>query len=167
MSTSSDARAGAGPDGPDPAGYRPESGYPPPGDYPGEGQPGEPNRSLGDIVGDITKDLSSLVRQEVELAKTEVKQEAVKAGKGAGMLGGAGVAGHTMLVFLSLFLMFLLDFWMDLAWAALIVTALWAVIAGVLALTGRKELKRVDPKLETTQRTLKEDAQWAKEQKNR
>lgn len=149
----SDAPPGAAPEGSGATSYRPG--------------PGEQDRSLGDIVGDITKDLSSLVRQEVELAKTEAKQEITKAGKGAGMLGGAGVAGHMMLVFLSLFVMFLLDFWMDLAWAALIVTAVWAVVAGVLALSGRKELKKVDPKLETTQRTLKEDAQWARDQKNR
>lgn len=125
------------------------------------------NRSLGDIVGDIARDLNTLVRQELDLAKTEAKQEAARAGKGAGLLAGAGVAGNLALVFLSLLLMFLLDNVMDIEWAALIVTLLWAIVAAVLASTGRKELKKVDPKLETTQRTLKEDAQWAKEQKNK
>lgn len=124
------------------------------------------NRSLGEIVGDITRDLNTLVRQELDLAKTEAKQEAARAGKGAGLLAGAGVAGNLALVFVSLMLMFLLDNVMGIEWAALIVTLLWAIVAAVLASTGRKQLKKVDPKLETTQRTLKEDAQWAKEQKN-
>jgi uncharacterized membrane protein YqjE len=123
-------------------------------------------RSVGDIVGDIASDLSTLVKQELELAKTEVKAEATKAGKGAGLLGGAGVTGHMALLFLSLTLMFLLDMWMPIVLAALIVTVVWAIIAAVLAAKGRKELKTVDPRLETTQRTLKEDVQWAKEQKN-
>jgi hypothetical protein len=123
-------------------------------------------RSMGDIVGDIAKDVSNLVRQEMDLAKTEMKQEATKAGKGAGMLGGAGVAGHMALLFLTLTLVFLLDNWVPIELAALILTAVWGIIAAVLAARGRNELKQVDPKLETTQRTLKEDVQWAKAQKS-
>ncbi len=123
-------------------------------------------RSLGELVGDIANDLTTLVKQEIELAKTEAKAEATKAGKGIGLLGGAGVAGHLALLFLSLTLMFLLDSWMHTALAALIVTVLWLAAAGVMALVGRKELKSMNPKLETTQKTLKEDAAWAKELKN-
>jgi uncharacterized membrane protein YqjE len=124
------------------------------------------DRSLGDILGAIANDLTTLVRQEIDLAKTEAKAEATKAGKGAGFLGGAGVTGHLALVFLSLTVMFILDMWMRIPWAALIVTVIWAVVAAVLASRGRKELKQLNPKLETTQRTLKEDAQWAKQQKS-
>lgn len=123
-------------------------------------------RSLGELVSDIANDLTTLVKQEIELAKTEAKAEATKAGKGIGLLGGAGVAGHLALLFLSLTLMFLLDSWMHTALAALIVTVLWLAAAGVMALIGRKELKSMNPKLETTQKTLKEDATWAKELKN-
>ena len=123
-------------------------------------------RSLGDLVGDIANDLTTLVKQEVELAKTEAKAEAAKAGKGVGFLGGAGVAGHLAVLFLSLALMFLLDSWMHTAIAALIVGVLWGIGAAVMALSGRKELKAMNPKLETTQKTLKEDAAWAKELKN-
>jgi uncharacterized membrane protein YqjE len=123
-------------------------------------------RSMGDIVGDIAKDVSALVRQEMDLAKVEMKQEATKAGKGAGMLGGAGVAGHMALLFLTFTLVFLLDNWMPIELAALILTAVWGIVAAVLAARGRKELKQVDPKLQTTQRTLKEDVQWAKAQKS-
>ena len=123
-------------------------------------------RSLGEVVGDIANDLTTLVKQEIELAKTEAKTEAAKAGKGVGLFGGAGIAGHLALLFLSLTLMFLLDSWMHTALAALLVTLLWVVAAAVMALVGRRELKSMNPKLETTQKTLKEDAAWARELKN-
>lgn len=126
----------------------------------------EDQRSLGDIVGDVASDLTTLVKQEMELARTELKQEAAKAGKGAGLLGGAGVAGHLALIFLSLTLTFLLDNWMPLEVAALITTALWAVVAAVLAARGRTELRRTNPQLPETQHTLKEDAAWARAQKS-
>lgn len=124
-------------------------------------------RSLGDIVGDISRDLSALMRQEMDLAKTEAKQELTKVGRGAGMFGGAGVAGLLTLIFLSLALTYLLDEWMHIALAALIVGLLWAIVAAVLAAKGRKDLKEANPQLPTTQQTVKEDVQWAKEQKNR
>lgn len=101
------------------------------------------NASLGELLGDVTRDLSTLMRQEVELAKAELKQSATKAGKGSGMLGGAGVAGHFVLIFLSLALMFALDALMPLGWAAVIVAVIWGIIAAVLAAMGRKELKQI------------------------
>jgi len=101
------------------------------------------NASLGELLGDVTRDLSTLMRQEVELAKAELKQSATKAGKGSGMLAGAGVAGHFVLVFLSLGLMFALGALMPLGWAAVIVAVIWGIIAAVLASIGRKELKQI------------------------
>ncbi|MGG6383262.1 phage holin family protein, partial [Paenarthrobacter sp. NEAU-H11] len=101
------------------------------------------NASLGELLGDVTRDLSTLMRQEVELAKAELKQSATKAGKGSGMLAGAGVAGHFVLVFLSLALMFALGALMPLGWAALIVAVVWGITAAVLASIGRKELKQI------------------------
>jgi len=101
------------------------------------------NASIGELLGDVTRDLSTLMRQEVELAKAELKQSTSRAGKGAGMLAGAGVGGHFVLVFLSLALMFALGAVMALGWAALIVAVLWAIIAAVLASIGRKELKQI------------------------
>ena len=101
------------------------------------------NASLGELLGDVTRDLSTLMRQEVELAKAELKQSATKAGKGSGMLAGAGVAGHFVLLFLSLGLMFALGALMPLGLAALIVAVVWGIIAAVLASIGRKELKQV------------------------
>ena len=123
-------------------------------------------RSLGQIVGDIAADLSTLVKQELALAKTELKEEAGKAGKGAGMLGGAGVAGLLALILASFALAYLLDNWMPVELAFLIVTLLWAIVAAALAAKGRKELKNANPQLPETQQTLKEDAAWARAQKN-
>lgn len=123
-------------------------------------------RSLGELVGDIANDFTTLMKQEVEIAKAEVRSEAAKAGKGAGLFGGAGVAGHLALFFLSFALLWMLDSWMHTGWAALIVGVLWAAAAGAMALMGRKELKAMNPKLETTQKTLKEDAEWARQLRN-
>lgn len=111
--------------------------------------------SLGELLGDVTKDLSTLMRQEVELAKAELKQSATRAGKGSGMLAGAGVAGHFVLIFLSLGLMFALGALMPLGWAAVIVAVLWGIIAAVLASMGRKELKQIKGLPQTTE-TLSE-----------
>ena len=123
-------------------------------------------RSLGDIVGDISRDLSTLVRQEMDLAKSEMKQEVARVGKGAGMFGGAGAAGYLALFFLSFALTYLLDNWMPVELAALIVAALWGIAAAVLAARGKKEIQEANPQLPVTQQTLKEDVQWARTQKS-
>ena len=100
--------------------------------------------SLGDLLGDVTKDVSTLMRQEIALAKAEIGDSAKKAGKGAGLLGGAGYAGVMAVLFLSLALMYALSYWFDdLAWAAVVVAVIWAVIGLVLYLQGRKQLKTV------------------------
>jgi len=123
-------------------------------------------RSLGEVVSDLSTDLSTLMKQEVQLAKVELKEEVGKVGKGAGMLGGAGFAGWFCLLFLSLAMTFLLDNWLPIEVAALITAGVWAVIAAALALVGRKELQEANPQLPQTQETLKEDVQWAKAQKS-
>lgn len=128
------------------------------------GEPDIAERSFGDLVGNLSSDLSTLVRKEIELAKVETKQELSKAGQGAGMLAGAGVAALLMLIFLSMALMWTLDNVMHTGWAALIVGVLWAIVAGVLAQIGRKRMKQVNPALPQTTETLKEDAQWVKTQ---
>jgi hypothetical protein len=121
-------------------------------------------RSFGELVGELSDDLSRLVRQEIQLAKVEAREDLSKVGRGAGMLGGAGVAGLLTLLFLSLALMFALATVMDVGWAALIVGALWGVVAAVLAAAGRSGLRQATPPLEETTETLKEDARWAKRQ---
>ncbi|MFE9699794.1 phage holin family protein [Streptomyces sp. NPDC006270] len=122
--------------------------------------------SVGELVGEIGDDLSRLVRSEIELAKAEIKQEATKAGKAAGMLAGSGYAGHLVLLLGSLTAIFGLAHLVDLAWAALIVTAVWALVGAVLFVSGRKRLRAVQVKPERTAQTLKEDASWARNPTN-
>ncbi|MDX6211752.1 MAG: hypothetical protein QOF82_839 [Frankiales bacterium] len=119
------------------------------------------NRSVGDLVGDISRDLSSLIHQEIELAKAETKQEVAKAGKAAGMLGGAGFAGYMVALFASLTLAYGIGtFWP--AWTgALVVAGLWAVAGVLLYLRGREQLKDVSGPRQTVE-TIKEDAAWAR-----
>ena len=138
----------------------------PPGAHAGAPSATSDERSLGEIFSDVANDLSTLIKQEMELAKTEMKDEAKKAGKGAGLLGGAGLAGYMVLLFLSLTAVFALDEALPLWAAALIVTAVWAVVAAVLAVTGRSAIRRSNPQLPRTQQTLKEDAAWARAQKS-
>jgi hypothetical protein len=99
--------------------------------------------SVGQLIGDVTRDLSTLMRQELALAQAELKQEAAKTGKAAGALGGAGFAGYMTVLFLSIALWWGLSNLMDQGWAALIVAVLWAVIGAVLYSTGRKKLRQV------------------------
>ena len=118
--------------------------------------------SFGEIVKNLSTDLSTLVRKEIELAKAEAKDEVSKAGQGAGMFAGAGVGALLMLIFLSLALTLGLDNFMGTGWAALIVGVLWAIVAGVLAMLGKKKFQQAAPPLQQTKDTLKEDARWAK-----
>jgi hypothetical protein len=131
-----------------------------------DARPDVEGRSLGDLVGEVADDLTRLFRQELELAKVEAKQEATKLGKGAGMLAGAGLAAHVVVLFLSVALMLLLGRVMDLDLAALIVAVLWAVVAGILASVGRQRLRSAQLTLDETKATLKEDVQWAKRLKD-
>jgi fatty acid desaturase len=136
----------------------PESRAPEPGAPPIDEQP----PSLGQLVGELTEDLSRLMRQELELAKAELRQEATKAGKAAGMLGAAGFAGYMAAVLLSLTLVFGLAILIGLGWAALVIAALWAIAGFILFTKGRERLRQVSPKPDRTVETLKEDAEWAR-----
>jgi uncharacterized membrane protein YqjE len=120
-------------------------------------------RPTGELVKQLSEQTSTLVRQEIELAKTELTEKGRTAGKAAGMLGGAGVAGLLALGALTAFLILLLAEAMD-AWvAALIVTVVYAVVAGILALTGRERVREgMPPTPEQTVESVKEDVQWAK-----
>lgn len=101
------------------------------------------DRSLGELISEVTGDLSTLMRQELELAKAELQQSASRAGKGAGMLGGAAVAGYFVLLFASLALWWAIGAATGLGWSALIVAIIWGVIAAVLAVVGRTSLRSV------------------------
>jgi hypothetical protein len=112
--------------------------------------------SVGQLVSEVSQDMSMLMRQELALAKAEVKQEATKSGKAAGLLGGAGFAGYMLLLFLSIAAWWGLANVMDQGWAALIVAAVWAVIGAVLYVAGRARMREVNPTPERTAETLKE-----------
>ena len=114
-------------------------------------------RSVGEVLGDITTDLSTLLRQEVELAKAELRETADHAKAAGGMFAGAGVAGHLALIFLSLALWWALGDPLDsLGWSALVVGLLWALAAGVMAAMGRTRMKRVTPLAPRTLQTTKD-----------
>ncbi len=111
--------------------------------------------SLGDLLAEVSRDLSTLIRQEVELAKAELKQTATRAGKGAGMMGGAGYAALMAVLFLSIALWWALGYLMGNAWSGVVVAVIWAIIALVLFLVGRNQLKAVKGMPQTVE-TVKE-----------
>jgi uncharacterized membrane protein YqjE len=120
------------------------------------------DRPIGDLVKDLSSQTSTLVRQEIELARAELQQKGKLAGKGAGMLGAAAIAALLALGALTAGLIALLDTAMATWVAALIVMALWAIIALVLAKAGQKSLQKATPPAPQTVETVKEDIQWAK-----
>ena len=119
------------------------------------------DQSLGQLVASATKDLSQLLRQEVALAKAEISRDLQAAGKGAGMLGGAGVSGLLAVVFLGIAAAFgLAALGLPLGVGFLLVGAGYLAVAGVLALQGRRQLAQVGPP-EKTIATIKDDLTWA------
>lgn len=114
------------------------------------------SNSVGALISEVTSDLSTLMRQELDLAKAEMKVEAAKTGKAAGMLGAAGFAGYMVALFVSFALWWGLAHVIDVAWAALLVAVLWGVAAAVLFSIGRKKMREVNPKPERTVDTLKD-----------
>ena len=118
------------------------------------GRPDVEGTSVGQLIGEVTKDLSTLMRQELELAKVEIKAEAKKAGQGAGMFGAAGFAGYMVALFLSIALMWALASAIPTGWAALIVAVLWGIVGAVAFVMGRKKFQQVNPKPERTVDTL-------------
>jgi Putative Actinobacterial Holin-X, holin superfamily III len=111
--------------------------------------------SVGELFSEVAEDLSTLMRQEVELAKAELRQSATRAGKGAGLLAGAGVSGHMVLLFASVAAWWGIGDATGHGWSALIVTAIWLVIAAALGLMGRREISAV-PGIPQTTQTVKQ-----------
>ena len=129
-------------------------------------EPKQPDKSLGELVSDMTSEISVLMRKEMQLAKVELKEEAGRAGKPAGMLGAGAFSAYFALLFASLALAWLLDQAMPVALAFFIVAALYGIAAAVLITSGRQRLKQIDPVPRQTVETLKEDVAWAKAQKS-
>lgn len=118
--------------------------------------------SLGELVSQATREMSTILRKEVELAKAEIAAELPKPVKGIGMFGGAGVVALYGLGFAALAAVYGLGEVMPLGWAALIVAGFFLLTAATLALVGKRAMASFDPKPERTIRTLKEDVEWAR-----
>jgi uncharacterized membrane protein YqjE len=125
-----------------------------------------PDKSLGDLVGDLTSQFAALVSDHIDLAKAEIKDDISQAARAGGMFGAAGVTGLLALIMLSAAAGWGLAEVMAPGWAFLIVGAIWAVVAGVLALTAKQQIDDVDPAPRNTIEELKEDKQWIKTQTN-
>jgi uncharacterized membrane protein YqjE len=123
------------------------------------------SQSTGELVKQLSEQTTTLVRKEIELAKAELSAKGKVAGEGAGMFGGAALLGLLALGTLTALILSLLDKAMDFSLAALLVTLVYAAVAGVLAMNGKQRLKRGLPAApEQTLETVKEDVQWAKDQ---
>ena len=121
------------------------------------------DKSLGELFGDLTRESSQLVREEINLAKVEITQKAVRASKDVGMIvGGVIVASTGLLVLTAFFVLCLIAAHLAPWIAALIVAVVYLVGGGLVAWQGVSALKHVDPIPHATVDTLKEDAQWLK-----
>ena len=118
--------------------------------------------SIGELLKQLSEQTSTLVRQELELARAELTQQGKRAGVGVGMFGGAGLLGLGAFGALTATIILLLGTFMEDWLAALIVTVVYAAIATVLARKGKDEIKQATPPAPRTQETSKEDATWAK-----
>src|ERR1700680_4086855 len=122
------------------------------------------DRSFSDVFQDILHNVQEIVRSEVRLAKTEVREEAVKAKSSAALLGGGTVAGLYAILFLLLVIVYALALVMPNWAAALIVGAALAVGATLMLTSGVKRFKLIHPTPERTVETIRENVEWAKQQ---
>ncbi|MBA2276757.1 MAG: phage holin family protein [Chloroflexia bacterium] len=125
--------------------------------------PGAPE-GLGSMIGGIIGDLQEIVRGEVQLAKTELKEDATTIGRGTGFIAGAALIGLVGLIFLMLAVTYLLDKWVDRWVGAGIVAVVLLVIAAILAMSGRSQITAANLKPEQSIESLKEDKEWANRQ---
>ena len=116
--------------------------------------PPDSRPSVGELFSEVAEDLSTLLHQEVELAKAELRQSATRAGKGAGLLAGAGFGGYMVLLFASIAAWWGIGDAIGHGWSALIVAAIWLIVAAVLGLMGRREISAV-PGVPQTAQTVK------------
>jgi Putative Actinobacterial Holin-X, holin superfamily III len=124
------------------------------------------DRSIAELLRQLSQETATLVRQEMELAKAEVTEKGKKAGVGAAIFGGAGAAGLATLGAFTAFLILVLNTFMDAWLAALIVTLLYGAITAVLVMRGKEKVQEAgSPVPEQTVDTIKEDIEWAKNPK--
>ena len=128
-----------------------------------EFEPKRPEMSLGELLREMTAEVSDLFRKELQLAKVEARDEVKQVGAAAGMFGVAVIGAWLAVLFASLALAWLLDQALNTALAFLIVGVLWAVMAAVMSSVARRKVRLVEP-LPETRETLKEDMEWARAQ---
>jgi hypothetical protein len=120
-------------------------------------------RSIGDLFGKLSNETSTLIRQEMELARAELTEKGKEAGKGAGLFGGAGAVGLLGAGALTAGIILLLDLAIAAWLAAILVGLVYVAVAAFLGLQGRDQIKRATPPVpEQTVATVKEDVEWAK-----
>jgi uncharacterized membrane protein YqjE len=123
------------------------------------------DRSMGELLKQLSQETTQLVHQELELAKAELQQKGKQAGAGAGMFGGAGALGLAALGALTACFILALNAIMPAWLAALLVAVVYGIIAYVLVKQGQAKLKAASPPVpEQTIETVKEDVEWAKTQ---
>lgn len=121
------------------------------------------DRSVGELLKELSQDAATLVRKEVQLAKAEMSEKGRRAGAGAGLFAAAVATGLMALGALTTFLVLALDEAMPAWLAALIVALVAGAVAGALALAGRNKTREaVPPVPEQTIESVKEDVEWAK-----
>ena len=125
---------------------------------------GEGSRSVADVLQDIVANVQTIIRSEVRLAKAEVTEEVIKAGRAAGMMAGGLVAGWFTAWFLLLAILFALATVMPMWGAALLLFVIMGILTAILVTAGKKRLKAVHPKPEKTIETMKENVEWVKNQ---
>jgi hypothetical protein len=123
------------------------------------------DRPTGELLKELSDHTTTLVKQELDLAKAELQEKGKQAGLGAGMFGGAGLFGVSAFAALTACLIAVLDQAMELWLAALIVATAYAAIAAVLAVTGKRKVKKAGPPIpEQAKDSVKEDMEWARTQ---
>jgi Na+/melibiose symporter-like transporter len=124
------------------------------------------DRSVGQLLGDVTRELQALVRKELELARAETKEELQRAGAAGKRFGVAALAGYLAVVMLSFAAAWALTAVMPTGWAFFAVGVVLGIVAGAMALQGRRRLREFHPVPQETAETLKEDVQWLKSRKS-
>ena len=124
------------------------------------------DQSLGDLVGRLSTDVGELISTQFELAKAEIRQDLDQARRAATMLAGAAVVGLLAAVLLSFAAAWGLAEVVEPGWAFLIVGVVYVVVAAVLFQQGRERIRAATPVAEETRETLKEDVEWARQQRS-
>jgi len=128
-------------------------------------RPMDADQSLGELFGRMTTDVGKLISTQVELAKLEIKDEVVRAGKGAGMVGGGGLAALLALLLLSFAAAYWIADAMDNTGTGFLIVGLaYAAVAAVLVVMGKQKINEATPVAEQTIETIKEDVAWARRQ---